>query len=66
LRLKISHLCDDGLFRDAKDLIYEGIATFAKAIFNLPPQFLFDAKDLIYEGIATIIIVLIDRSLASF
>jgi len=39
---------------DAKDLIYEGIATFIDRLFHFHSLQLPDAKDLIYEGIATI------------
>jgi len=38
---------------DAKDLIYEGIATAPPTYVNMPARS-GDAKDLIYEGIATL------------
>jgi len=47
-----------GFHNDAKDLIYEGIATSSiKGIFALLKHS--DAKDLIYEGIATEVMTLL-------
>ncbi len=43
---------DVTLFSDAKDLIYEGIATKMRNV-NIDKAVFCDAKDLIYEGIAT-------------
>jgi len=40
-------------FTDAKDLIYEGIATCLASQWLATTSDKYDAKDLIYEGIAT-------------
>jgi len=44
---------------DAKDLIYEGIATLSSVVRRTTQTVFYDAKDLIYEGIATVSIIMI-------
>jgi len=55
-------LIDLWLRSDAKDLIYEGIATFLMHQLILRCCY-HDAKDLIYEGIATLLFDFVDYNI---